>query len=164
MKFFYVAKRWRYFLIFFIGALFCSDKLWAIEIAGGFPLPPGGVINSLYLSGSPVGGLTVKARDEEVEYTAFFGGGFGLVSVEYINTLGNEGIFGVLGKEVYTVIGGSLPLALNVGGGFYLAQTDSFGLRLQYVSLVTSGGTILGSNSAGPSVIGWLGLLLSYKL
>ena len=73
-------------------------------------------------------------------------------------------VFGFLGSDVYAIYGGSLPLYLNFGGGFYLLKTDTIGFRLQYVTLVGGGGTVLGSKSAGPSFIGWLGLLFSYKL
>lgn len=134
------------------------------EWSGGISLPPGGIINSLYLSGTPIGGLTIKAKtDDQIEYTAFVGGGFGLIAVDKIIALGGQGLIGNFGKDVYSIVGFSVPFALNVGGGFYIVQTGNFGLRLQYVTLVTGGGTILGSDSAGPGFIGWTGLLASLK-
>ena len=136
----------------------------ALELSGAITFPSGGIINSLYLSGTPIDGITFKIKaDNDIEYTAFFGGA-SLVSIEKIETLSSDGVLGFLGSDVYAIYGGSLPLYLNFGGGFYLLKTNSIGLRLQYVTLVGAGGTVLGSKSAGPSFIGWLGLLFSYKL
>ena len=136
----------------------------ALELSAGITYPPGGILNSLYLSGTPIGGTTLKIKaDNDIEYTAFFGTA-SLISIEKIDTIGTGGLFGVFGSDVYAIYGGSLPLYLNFGGGFYLVKGETFGLRLQYVTLVGGGGTVLGSKSAGPSFIGWLALLLSYQL
>lgn len=135
--------------------LFTPLTASALELSGGISLPSGGILNSLYISGSPVQGVTIKAHlDNDWEYTGFLGGAV-LVSLEKLF---------FLNPRVYTLVGGSLPLALNVGGGIYLSRTEFLGLRLQYTSLVTTGGTILGSNTGGPFTISWLGLLLCWNL
>ncbi|MBF0289878.1 MAG: hypothetical protein HQM14_18850 [SAR324 cluster bacterium] len=141
-----------------IGPVFSVN---ALEISGGVTVPSGGIINSIYVSGTPIGGVTLKLKTEDnLEYTAFFGGGFGLVSIEKIEKMGGEGVFG---QGAYGIFGGSLPLALNLGGGLNLFQIGNFGVRIQYVTLISGGGTVLGSNSGGPYFLGWSSLLASYR-
>lgn len=140
------------------------SSLQAFELSGAFTFPPGGIVNALYLSGTPVEGGTIKVKTEsDMEYTLFLGSGFGLASIEKIDIIGGGGIFGVLGADVYSILGVSLPLALNAGAGLYLLKGNEWGIRLQYTTLITVGGTILGTDGAGPYFIGWTALLLSYK-
>ncbi|MBF0278257.1 MAG: hypothetical protein HQM13_10715 [SAR324 cluster bacterium] len=161
---FHVAAVYRFVFLLVLLGFFPFTAMQALELSGAATFPSGGIINSLYISGTPIDGLTLKVKTEnDIEYTAFFGGA-SLVSIEKIDTLSSDGVFGILGSDVYAIHGVSLPLYLNFGGGFYLIKTNSIGLRLQYVTLVGGGGTILGSKSAGPSFVGWLGFLLSYKI
>ncbi len=149
--------RWLLMVPFLCSIGATSSK--AFEASLGIPIP-GGIPNSLYVFGGPINGTTLKVQtDSNWEFTGFFGD-IGLVSVEKLESVGKS-VFGE--GDVYMIVGGSIPLALNVGAGLYLVQTDSFALRAQYVSLVTGGGTVLGTDSAGPLIIAWPSILVSYR-
>ncbi len=148
-------------ILLFVLMTLCASSGKALELSGAITFPPGGIINSIYVSGTPLQGVTLKLKtDNDFEYTAFFGGGFNLVAFEKIEKMGGEGVFG---QGAYGIYGLSVPLALNLGGGLQLVQAGNLGIRLQYVTLISGGGTILGSNSGGPYFLGWTSLLASYR-
>jgi len=125
--------------IFLLLWIYPFSSLQALELSGAYTFPPGGIINSIYLSGSPVPGGTIKVKTEnDIEYTGFLatGGAFGIVSIEKIDIIGGDGVFGVFAADAYSIIGASFPLSLNAGAGVYLFRGGGFGLRLQHTALV----------------------------